>query len=280
MKKLSLGAIEFINSLPIDLGLLSGAVRHDLDIVSGAPAELNARLSAGDLDLGPVSAFWYGKHRADLLLLPDLSISSESSVHSVLLFSKTSLEKTRGDIFITGKGRTTPALLEMLCRGRHGFKPRFVSGRYEGGGIPAGCDAMLLIGDEALLAAETLKNTELLVTDLASEWRAWTGLPIVFAVWAVRRSVFARRAAAVMAAYEALLQSKRWGAENPEKIFAESARRTGLAEGTLRRYFSVLNHGFDERLQKGLRAYFDQAARFHLLDEVGEFETIASGVAA
>ena len=45
------------------------------------------------------------------------------------------------------------------------------------------CDAGLLIGDPAMMA----KTDGLYAYDLAEVWRAETGLPFVFAVWAVRQ---------------------------------------------------------------------------------------------
>jgi chorismate dehydratase len=49
-------------------------------------------------------------------------------------------------------------------------------------------DAVLLIGDEAI---RTLKSAHRFphVMDLGSEWVEWTGLPCVFARWAVRASL-------------------------------------------------------------------------------------------
>ncbi len=68
-----LGSIEFINSLPVDLGLLSGEVAYpEARIYQASPAVLNQKVSEGVLDVSPVSAFWYGQHAKDLLVLPDL----------------------------------------------------------------------------------------------------------------------------------------------------------------------------------------------------------------
>ena len=44
-----LGSINFINSLPVDLGLASGAVAVDAELASGSPAELNEKISRGEL---------------------------------------------------------------------------------------------------------------------------------------------------------------------------------------------------------------------------------------
>src|SRR3989338_6482002 len=80
-----LGSIEFVNSLPVDWGFLSGAVPVEANIVTGSPAFLNDRISARELEVSPISVFWYAQRQKEFLLFPDLSISSESSVDSVLL---------------------------------------------------------------------------------------------------------------------------------------------------------------------------------------------------
>ena len=83
-----LGSIDFINSLPVDLGLRSGAVASDIQMVRGVPAALNEKILNNELEISAVSALWYAEHQTRFVLLPDLSISSESGVMSVLLFSQ------------------------------------------------------------------------------------------------------------------------------------------------------------------------------------------------
>src|SRR3989338_8012379 len=113
---LRLGSIEFINSLPVDLGIFSKQVPLNAQLVQGSPMRLNELLLQGDLDVSPVSLYWFASHSESLYLLPSLSITSGSAVHSVLLFSCVPAAELAGKkIAVTGKGSTTPALLEILC---------------------------------------------------------------------------------------------------------------------------------------------------------------------
>ncbi len=261
-----LGSIEFINSLPVDLGILSGAVPVNAEVVSGPPAFLNKKILKKELEVSPVSAFFYAENQREFLILPDLSISSESGVESVLLFSRHPLKDLAGKkIAVTEKGRTTPALLEILCRMRYGFKPAIAK---------EGTDAFLLIGDEALAAREPLKNEGYQAIDLAEEWRAWTGLPIVFAVWVVRRDYFSAHAEEVFQIHRALLESKRWGLRHLDEILKAAGGKTGLSNTALQSYFSRLSYNFDENLRKGMRLYFDYAVQCGLLSPVSELEEI------
>ena len=263
---LRLGSIEFINSLPVDLGLLSGAVPLDAKIIQGPPMALNQKIIRSELDISPVSALWYAEHEKELLLLPDLSISSESGVQSVLLFSRLKLGNFAGaTIALTDKGYTTPALLEVLCRLKYGFRPRFKEYPALEDSIPEDSDAMLLIGDEALMMREKLKGAQIEVIDLAEEWRQWTHKPFVFAVWAVRREFFLSYPDEVLKAHRAILESKRWGLEHLEEVLRKGVEKTELPKEALRSYFMKLSYSFDETMKEGLELYLQYAVRCGLV---------------
>lgn len=267
---MKLGSIAFINSLPVDWGLVSGAVPFGGALVPGEPAALNEALVEGRLDVSPVSAFWYGLHADKLALLPDLCIGSRSGVRSVLLFARAPLRELGAGtrIAVTPQGRTTPALLEILCRARYGFRPDAHVSAARLTGVPEGFDAALVIGDDALTGASKARAAGFWITDLAEEWREWTGTPAVFAVWAARREFLAERPQAVSAALDALSRSRRWGAENQAAVIAEAGKRTGLAKKELEEYFSALSYEFDAAAKRGLRTYFDHATRLGLLPAV------------
>jgi len=81
-------------------------------------------------------------------------------------------------------------------------------------------DAAIVIGDPALQA----DLSGLHVLDLAEGWRRLTGLPFVFAVWAVRPEV----------APEPFLWSRDYGKRHAEEVVDFAQRRTGLPASVLR----------------------------------------------
>ena len=267
-----LGSIEFINSLPVDLGLLSGAVKIDAEIVIGTPSELNEKILKNEIDVSAVSSLFYAEHKDELVLLPEVSISSESSVDSVLLFTRFPLKELDGkDILVTSKGRTTPALLEILCRKRYGFWPRFKARIFKVEAWSDSWDAVLLIGDEALEWKRRL-GAAWQVVDLAKEWKDWTGLPFVFAVWAARREFAEKHPEQLRAIHEAILASKAWGRSHRNEVLLESERRTELTAPILEAYFSKLSYDFDETLQRGMKTYIDCALECGLVASTTEFK--------
>ena len=66
------GRIRYTNDLPIYAAFDEGAVHYPGVLHSDVPANLNAMLLAGELDLSPISAYAYAKYAEDLVLLPDL----------------------------------------------------------------------------------------------------------------------------------------------------------------------------------------------------------------
>lgn len=268
---LRLGSIGFVNSLPVDWGLASGAVPADLTLRTDTPARLNELLLSGELDVSPVSAYWYAQHARELALLPGLSISTQSIVMSVLLFSRRPPHELRDRVIrVSAQGRTTPALLEVLCRRHYRFIPTFELIAEGPDPLAGDSEAVMLIGDQALIHRERARRDGWIVTDLAQEWQRWTELPFVFAVWAVRRDVLSRRRGDVEAAHASILASREWGLSHPGAVLERAAEATGLDGRTLRDYFSRLSYDFTQELQNGLIGFYRQAARCGLLAQAPE----------
>src|SRR2546430_10451880 len=69
-------------------------------------------------------------------------------------------------------------------------------------------DAAVVMGDVALRAVYEAPAKGLIVTDLGEDWRDWTGLPMVFAGWAGRRSFATPHPGVGKDGHEAVLRSR------------------------------------------------------------------------
>src|SRR5262249_30662545 len=151
-----LGRIPYINCYPIYGAIDRGIVRTAAGLVTGTPAELNELLVAGELDVSVISAVAYARHSKDLVLLPDLAISCDGPVRSVLLLSKQTVGRLDGQtVLLSASSRTSVALLELLCKERWHIAPKFAEVRAEASDLDHLAelphDAVLVIGDPALL---------------------------------------------------------------------------------------------------------------------------------
>src|SRR5216117_833347 len=186
------GRIGYINCYPVYGAIDRGLVPLAAELVTGTPSELNDLLAAGELDVSVVSAVEYARQARHYILLPDLAISCDGPVRSVALFSRRTVGQLDGrTVLLSASSRTSVALLELLCREVWHIRPKFAEARAEAqdlellAGLPH--DAVLVIGDAALklAAAGTYQHRY----DLGDEWKRWTTLAFVFAVWASRRGV-------------------------------------------------------------------------------------------
>lgn len=255
-----LGRIPWLNAAPVYAAMDRGLVRAPETVVSATAAELNDLLAAGELDLSVVSAVEYARDAASYHLLPDLAISCDGPVHSVALFSRRPVRDLDGaTVLRTASSRTSVLLLELLCTHVWRVRPNFATARAEPNDLAAlqalPHDAVLVIGDAALhLRASGLYPV---CEDLGAAWKAWTGLPFVFAVWAARRD--ADRGAA-LATHEALLASRAWGTAHLDLLAAEGAARTGIPAATVRAYLGDLDYALSYRHLAGLTEFFGRLA--------------------
>jgi len=259
-----LGRIPWINCFPVTGAIDRGIVPVSADLVTGTASELNDLLAAGELDVSVVSAVEYARNAAAYHLLPDLAISADGPVHSVALFSKRPVEELEGaTVLRTASSRTSVLLLELLCRHRWGVAPRFATVRAESADLAALAafphDAVLVIGDAALQLAA--RGTYPWVFDLGTEWKAWTGLPFVFAVWAARREA---PAAAVSALHRQLLASRTWGLEHLDDLATDAANATGVDVATCRAYLGTLDYALGGAELEGLTTFFHRLAQDNL----------------
>ena len=85
-------------------------------------------------------------------------------------------------------------------------------------------DAGVLIGDAALRATYDAPRTGLAVHDLGEVWRQWTGLPMVFAVWAVRRSYAVANPGLVKDVHTAFVRSRDEALAHVDAVAVQAAR--------------------------------------------------------
>ncbi|MBN2405545.1 MAG: menaquinone biosynthesis protein [Coriobacteriia bacterium] len=272
MPRPRLGHIQFINCLPLYYGMVKNDVLLDVDLVRANPADLARELLEGKLDMAPIPAIEYARHADDLVLLPDIAISSNGEVQSILLVSKVPAEELTGrTVALTNTSRTSQVLARVLIDKHWGATPGFVEMPPDLPAMLRDADAALLIGDEALRAYWD-QPEGLFAYDLGTVWTAWTGLPMVYAVWAVRRSYAAEQPGAVQAVAEALSGSLAYCRSHLDDISDYAARWEQFPAEKFRSYFDALQFRFEPRYREGLARYLTEAATIGQLDAVPTIE--------
>jgi chorismate dehydratase len=261
MRRPRVGHIQFLNCLPIYWGLMRSGALIDVELHKDSPDRLNAALVAGDLDIGPISLVEYLRNADDLLLLPDLAVGSDGPVLSVNLVSTRPLaDLDNAKVALGSTSRTGVMLAQMLLAERYGANPEYFSCPPDLTQMLLEADAGVLIGDTALRALYEAPRRGLSVTDLGQAWREWTGLPMVFAVWAVRREFAEAHPGLVKEVHGSFLRSRDLCLAELDEVAASAARWEPFDAATLASYFRVLDFSLGERQVAGLREFAQRAA--------------------
>jgi chorismate dehydratase len=253
------GRIPYINCYPVYGAIDRGLVRLDGELVSGVPSALNRGMEQGSLDVSVVSAVEYARDSDRYLLLPDLAISCDGPVRSVVLFSKRPAAELGGRrVLLTRSSMTSVALLELLFEHVWRARPDFAPGDAEISDLAALAaeehEARLVIGDAALvLGADPAALGYAYAYDLGAEWKRWTGLPFVFAVWVAQRAV---PAADALAVHASLIASRDWGLAHLPELARQAHAATGVARDVCEQYLSGLDYGLGYPHLAGLCEFF------------------------
>jgi chorismate dehydratase len=164
------GSVPYLNAKP-----LTRFISSPISLVE--PTQLADDLRAGKLDVGLVPLMEVLEAPAGTYRIANrIAIGSERSVYSVYLNYSVPLAKVK-TVALDPASKTSVELARIVLEKFHHLKPIYVS-------TDEPADAQLLIGDPAITHRQA--NPEQNYLDLAAAWREQTGLPFVFAVWAIR----------------------------------------------------------------------------------------------
>lgn len=288
-QRFRIGAVSFFNTRPLICGLDEVAA---VEVIRRPPAELADLLDSGAVDVALTPSIDFQLTEREWTILPVGAIGSLGEVLTVRVFSSVPFEQVsllRCDVH----SHTSVALARLVWRLRYvrdvGVRPYHAAG----GGAGAETDgpdeqdsAVLLIGDKVL---EHLGRWAFEL-DLGQAWTELTGLPFVYAFWAMRSESLSKaealtgllRGALARGQSELAALSRRYGGEHgftealAARYFSENVRfDLGQAQcAALERFYELAEgQGITERCRP-VRLY-GQAGECSAV--TGEFSTLAGG---
>lgn len=261
-----LGRVDYVNVLPVYMGLEEEGTRCSL--VPGVPTDLNARLRRREIDCAPVSAIEVARSAGRYAMLPGLSISSIGPVGSSMLVSRVPPRELNGrSVALTTHSAASLAYFRILCDRLWKVTPKTVDAEPDLRQMLTENDACVLIGNPAIRAVDVAsRRDDLHVVDLGEAWHELTGLPCVFAVWAVWRDWAEAHPEDVGVLRDDLERGRAWGLDpaHREALDARGAAETGLDQARLHDYFDKQDYRLTEDHQRGLRRFFTELAALGL----------------
>ncbi len=199
LRGLRIGCVKYLNSRPL-------ICAYDGPVVFDHPSSLAKMLAAGGLDAALVPVF-EAVRDPHYQIVDGVAVGCDGPVFSVFLAYRGELRDVRS-VALDPASMSSANLLRVLLAEYHGVRPEF----------GASGDAQLLIGNQAIEFRQAEEGkSDWKFFDLGEEWKRSTGLPFVFAVWALRSNV--QNSSAVADAFRGL---KSVGcARIPELIEAE-----------------------------------------------------------
>jgi chorismate dehydratase len=273
---LRVSVVRYLNTAPLIWGLEREPLRKRYRLHLTEPAGCAEELAAGRAEVGILPSFAY-QVIPGLAVIPRIALASERKVESVLLVSRGPARKAKR-VALDTSSRTSAALVRILFARQWGRQPDYVEARPDLAGMLAEADAALLIGDPALRFLLKAPGTQLPseanlhVYDLAEEWWRLTGLPFVFAFWAVRRETV-RRPVERDRLVGDFQRSREAGLAHIEEIARAAAVKLELPGGHLERYLHAsMDYRLDAPHLAGLEYFYRYGRELGLLDEVRPVE--------
>jgi predicted solute-binding protein len=200
------------------------------------PSVLARELAAGTLDAALVPIFEVLRDPR-YAIVDDVAIACDGPVYSVILAYRGALGQiTR--IALDPASMSSANLVQVLLAEFYGLKPQ----------MGKAADAQLIIGNQAIefRAAQDDPTTNIL--DLGAEWKRCTGLPFVFAAWAVRSDL--QDLPKIADAFRGL---KQFGLAHREEIIVEDDT---VSPEFRRRYLTdFIRFDLGKREKEGLNKY-------------------------
>jgi chorismate dehydratase len=246
MKKLSVSLISYLNSRPFLYGLEHSPVKDEIRIFLDIPAKTAAKLAAGQVDIGliPVGAL---SDLKDYHIVSNFCIGADGQVRTTVLASEVPLEEIE-TVILDYQSRSSVLLTRVMSHfyWKKTFKWENSCANFEKKLI-SGKTAGVVIGDRVF----AIEKKYPYIYDLAEEWKNFTGLPFVYAVWVA--------AAPIPADFlgkfnEALV----YGIRNFQEV--EKSEMSRYPEVDIFDYFTRnISYDFDERKKEGMRKFLEMA---------------------
>ena len=184
LEKIKVGAVSYLNTKPLLYGITrSEELIEKIELITDYPASIASMLIEDIIDIGLVPVAVIPK-LSEYNIVGNYCIGAEGDVASVCLFSDVPLENIE-TILLDYQSRTSVNLCKVLLKHYWKINPALQDAKTDFRNHINGTTAGVVIGDRAL----EQRHQSRYIYDLAGAWKAFTGLPFVFAAWIANKKL-------------------------------------------------------------------------------------------
>jgi chorismate dehydratase len=264
---LVIAEISYTNILPMFYYINREKLKSaGCEFVPAIPSQLNQEMADGKVHVGGISSFAYGEHSEEYQVLPDLSVSAMKQVGSIFLFSRKPIKELNGaSIALTSSSATSVNLLKIILSKFYKLNVTYTTMAPNYDLMMSDHEACLLIGDDAILTSFS-KQEAIYQYDLGYLWQFFTGLPMTFALFAIRKEAWEQHEGLLREVHQQFLKSKQACRKNRFSDMIRSIRfQLGGTTEFWQTYFAGLNYELTDTHLKGLHHFYDLAYELNLL---------------
>ncbi|HKG23798.1 MAG TPA: menaquinone biosynthesis protein [Blastocatellia bacterium] len=262
MIKPNVAASSYLNAAPLCFSFIHGEQKDRCGFLSDvAPFRCAEMLAEKRADAALIPVIEY-QRIPGLRVARGASVASKENVRSVVLASRVPIEEVRS-VALDTTSRTSAALVQIILERFYDLRVSYTPSPPRIREMLESNDAALMIGDPAMM----IDRSGILVYDLAAEWKKQTGLPFVFAFWAVRADSPAWPGGIDF------VEAKREGLESAGRIADIYHERLCLPRADIIDYLTKnISYDLDEECVRGLALYYELARDCGLIAEVRDLD--------
>jgi chorismate dehydratase len=250
-RKIRIGAVSYLNTKPLLYGLQDKAIADQIEIRLDYPSRIATMLEEDSIDIGliPIAII---PHLKEYHIIGDHCIGCDGPVASVAIFSEKPLAEV-SEILLDYQSRTSVILARILINNFWKLDPVFRDTNGEEYRQSIRDDvAGLVIGDRAL----EQKKISRYMYDLGDAWKAYTGLPFVFAAWVSNKPLDE-------GFINLFNQANAFGIASLDKVIAmEKNPPADLKEY----YANNISYSFDAEKQSGMKLFMSMLEEINTKD--------------
>jgi chorismate dehydratase len=183
MKKISVSAVSYLNTLPFVYGIKNSGLMNNINLQLDIPSECARKFASKEVDIAlvPVALL---KKLDSYQLINDYCIGANGNVKTVLLLSQVPLDSVK-KIHLDYHSLTSVTLVKVLAKKFWKINPEWIKLDKETEKNMEQLESVVAIGDKTFPLYDKFK----FVYDFSTEWKKYTGLPFVFACWVAHNNV-------------------------------------------------------------------------------------------
>jgi chorismate dehydratase len=216
-----------------------------IDLMEDYPSRIGAKLLNDEIDVGLVPVVIIPRLK-ESHIITDYCIGTDGEVASVAIFSEVPIEQV-SRVLLDYQSQTSVNLATLLLKEYWQKEVIFETAPEDFRTRISGTTAGVVIGDRALEQRKISAYTY----DLGSAWKAYTGLPFVFAAWVANKLLGEDFE-------DAFNRANSYGVSHIDAVVAENP----YDAYDLKKYYTQnISYGLDEEKRKGLAIFLEKFSK-------------------